>query len=73
MRFRWVDKFLWVNRLASGMVKSYFLVNLTSNVYFGDGFSAGVNISNLLNHKHYQILGGDILRRHAAATFSYRW
>jgi hypothetical protein len=33
----------------------------------------GINISNLLNHKHYQLFGGDILRRNAVATISYRW
>jgi outer membrane receptor protein involved in Fe transport len=73
MRYRWVDGFLWAGRVYNGIVKSYNIVDLTSNIYFGDGFSIGVNISNLLNHKHYQLFGGDILRRHAVATISYRW
>jgi outer membrane receptor protein involved in Fe transport len=73
VRYRWVDDFLWARGIYKGMVKSYNLVDFTSNIYFGDGFSLGVNISNLLNHKHYQLFGGDILRRNAVATFSYRW
>jgi outer membrane receptor protein involved in Fe transport len=73
MRFRWVDDFLWAGGLFKGMVKFYSLVNLTSNFYFGNGFAVGVNISNLLNNKHYQLFGGDILRRNAVAAISYRW
>jgi len=73
MRYRWVDGFPWVVGIFNGVVKSYNLVDLTMNYYFGDAFSLGVNISNLLNHKHYQSFGGDILRRNIVATFAYRW
>jgi iron complex outermembrane receptor protein len=73
MRYRWVDDFLWTKGIYGGMVKSYNLVDLTTNIHFGDGFSIGINISNLFNHKHYQYFGGDILRRNAVATISYRW
>lgn len=73
MRYRWVDAFPWAAGIFEGDVKSYYLADLTANVYFGDGFSLGINISNLLNNKHHQSFGGDILRRYAVATFSYRW
>jgi iron complex outermembrane receptor protein len=73
MRYRWVDDFLWTNGIFRGMVKSNSLVDFTANVYLGDSYSVGVNISNLLNNKHYQLFGGDILYRRAVATFSYRW
>jgi outer membrane receptor protein involved in Fe transport len=73
MRYRWVDAFPWAAGLFAGDVKSYNLADLTANVYFGEGFSLGLNISNLLDNKHYQSFGGDILSRHAVATFSYRW
>jgi len=71
--FFWVDEFPSVGGVFRGIVYSYNLIDLTTNVYFGDGFSVGVNISNLLNNKHYQYFGGDLLLRNAVATFSYRW
>jgi outer membrane receptor protein involved in Fe transport len=67
MRYRWVDDFLWAGSF-NGNVKSYNLVDLTANAYFGDGFGVGINISNLLNHKHYQTFGGDILPLSAVAS-----
>lgn len=73
MSYRWVDGFQEVGVIYTGYVKAYNLVDFTSNFYFGENFSVGVNISNMLNHKHYQFFGGDILRRHAVATFSYSW
>jgi outer membrane receptor protein involved in Fe transport len=73
MRYRWVDNFHWANGIFNGIVNSYDLVDLTSNIYFSNGFSFGVNISNLFNTIHYQLFGGDILHRRALATISYRW
>jgi outer membrane receptor protein involved in Fe transport len=73
MQYRWIDAFPWAAGIFEGDVESYYLADLTANVYFGDGFSLGINISNLLDNKHHQSFGGDILRRHAVATFSYRW
>jgi len=73
LRYRWVDGFPWAAGIFAGDIKSYSLIELTSNFKIGDGFSFGVNISNLLNNKHYEIFGGDILRRRAVASISYRW
>lgn len=73
LRYRWVDDFSWAAGIFAGDVKSYNLIDLTSNLQFGDGFSLGVNISNLLNKKHYQSFGGDILHRRAVASVCYRW
>jgi outer membrane receptor for ferrienterochelin and colicins len=73
MRYRWVDDFLWSSGIFVGRVKSYNLVDFTANYHFGNGFSLGFNISNLLNNKHYQLFGGDILRRNIVAALSYQW
>jgi iron complex outermembrane receptor protein len=73
MRYRWVDDFPWSSGVYIGQVRSYNLVDFTANYHFGNGFSLGVYISNLLDTKHYQIFGGDILRRNIVAAFSYRW
>jgi outer membrane receptor protein involved in Fe transport len=68
-----VDDFPWRNGVFVGPVKSYKRVVFIANYHFKKGFSLGFNISNLFNEKHYEIFGGDILRRNIAATFSYRW
>lgn len=73
MRYRWVDDFLWSEGFFNGVVESYSTIDLTANIYFGCGFSFGINVTNLLNNKHYQMFGGDIIRRNAVATVSYRW
>jgi iron complex outermembrane receptor protein len=73
MQYRWVDDFPWGAGIFSGHVHSYALVDFIANYHFKKGFSLGFNISNLLNNKHYEIFGGDILRRNIVATFSYRW
>lgn len=73
LRYRWVDDFSWAAGIFTGDVKSYSLVDLTSNFQLSEKFSLGVNISNLLNKKHYQSFGGDILRRRAVASICYRW
>lgn len=73
MQTRWVDDFPWGDGVFTGHVNSYNLVNFVANYHFKEGFSLGLNASNLLNNKHYEIFGGDILRRNIAATFSYRW
>jgi outer membrane receptor protein involved in Fe transport len=73
MEYRWVDDFLWGGGLFVGPVKSYDLVDLMVNYRFNNGFSLGLNISNLLDHGHYEIFGGDILRRNVVATCSYHW
>lgn len=73
LRYRWVDDFLWASGIFRGMVNSYNLFDLTSNIYFANGFSIGLNIFNLFNVKHYQCFGGDMLHRNIVATFGYRW
>jgi len=73
LRYRWVDAFPWFDGSFGGDVKTYSLIDLTANAQIGDGFSLGFNISNFLNNKHYENFGGDILRRRAVASVSYRW
>ena len=68
-----MDGFPWAVGIFIGDVKSYDLVDITSNVYLGKGISLGLNVSNLLNEKHYESFGGDILSRRVLANVSYRW
>ena len=73
VQYRWVDDFPWADGIFVGQVKSYNLVNFIANYHFKNGFSLGINIGNFLNNNHYELFGGDMLRRNIVATFSYRW
>lgn len=73
VQYRWVDGYPWGCGVFVGPVHSYSLVNVIANYHLGRGFSLGLNISNLLDNKHYELFGGDILARNVVATFSYRW
>ena len=73
MQHRWVDDFQWGAGIFMGRVQSYALIDFIANYHLRNGFSLGLNISNVLNNRHYEIFGGDILRRNIVATFSYRW
>jgi len=88
----WVDKTEWPtvdlstseNQLAP--VSAYWLLNLHVGYAFKgswEGFEAGLDVFNLLNHAHYEILpsegpylpgeGGEIIRQRITGTLSYKF
>lgn len=72
VKARHSDRFDWRGGLLSGPVPAYDVVDLSANLPLGS-WSLGINVSNLLDERHYQIFGGDILRRRALIRFSYSW
>jgi len=72
-RARWVDAFDWVSGVYAGSVPSYAVVDLTANVPLSPRLTVGLDVSNLLNHEHYEIFGGDLLRRRAVAHLDVAW
>jgi outer membrane receptor for ferrienterochelin and colicins len=67
---RWVEKFSWAGGIFNGNVPEYTLVNLNAGYQLTRNVYLGVNISNLLNRKHYEIFGGSILERRGVATLT---
>lgn len=71
VQFRYVDSFVWLAGDFRGEVPAYALVNLNGGYQISNQLKAGFNIYNLLDRKHYQILGGTLIPRLANASLSY--
>ncbi len=71
--YRWVDSFFWVSGPFAGTVPSYGLVDLAGKIHLGPHWALGVDVANLLDKKHFETFGGDILRRRALGSVSVEW
>lgn len=69
--FRYVDGFTWLAGDFKGYVPSYSLVHLNGGVQATDNIRVGANIYNLLNNKHYEILGGTLMPRMVTVNASF--
>lgn len=68
--FRYVEGFKWLAGFFRGYVPSYALVNINAGVNVTDELRLGVNVFNLLNREHYEILGGTLMPRIFTANAS---
>jgi outer membrane receptor protein involved in Fe transport len=66
-RVRLVSAFDWVSGVYAGRVPAYGLADARASVPLVGGMRLGVDVTNLLDHAHYQMFGGDLLRRRALA------
>jgi outer membrane receptor protein involved in Fe transport len=70
---RWVDNFRWADGFFVGEIKSYTTVDVTATYRLSDELSAGLNISNLLNDRHWETFGGALIKRRALISLQYDW
>jgi iron complex outermembrane receptor protein len=68
---RYVEGFKWLAGDFNGSVPSYALVNVNGGVQATDNIRLGINVFNLLNRKHYEILGGTLMPRIFTANASF--
>lgn len=68
---RYVEGFAWLAGDFRGYVPSYALINLNGGVQVTDNIRIGANIYNLLNRRHYEILGGTLMPRMFTANASF--
>lgn len=73
LRYRWVDAFEWVSGVYAGPVPAYGVVDLQMNYPLTARLTLGVDVANLLDHGHYEMFGGDLLRRRALAHATVSW
>ena len=71
--FRWVDTFRWSVGPFLGDVEAYTTLDLNGNYALNKHWGIGANISNLLDDKHWESFGGDLLRRRALTHIAYTW
>jgi len=71
--FRWSDAFLWQEGVINGVVPSYGVLNVAGVYDLGNSWELGLNVSNLLDKKHYEFFSGDIMGIRAMAHLAYRF
>ncbi len=74
VKYRWVEDFFWeAGSSFAGPVPEYEVVNVNGNYNINDHISLAVNVSNALDDKHWESFGGDIVRRRALGTVTFRF
>jgi outer membrane receptor protein involved in Fe transport len=68
-----VEGFEWRSGIFAGKVPSYEIVDLTFNAEIRKGWRAGASITNALDDEHFEVYGGDLLRRRALAYLAFDW
>lgn len=70
---RWVDAFPWASGVFVGHVPAYHVSDLNASFTLTDHWQVGANISNVFDQRHYEMFGGDILRRRALSHLTVTW
>lgn len=74
VKYRWVEEFYWeAGSSFAGTVPEYEVVNVNGNYQINDRISLAVNVSNALDDKHWESFGGDIVRRRALGTVTFKF
>lgn len=73
LRYRWVQTFPWASGIYVGTVPSYGVADLNASVTASRHWQLGVNVSNLLDNRHYEMFGGDLLGRRALVHPTFSW
>ena len=60
---RYVDGFKWSSGIYFGNIKSYAMLDVHLGYKINDMLKANFSVSNILNHKHIEIIGGPSLGR----------
>jgi outer membrane receptor protein involved in Fe transport len=72
-RHRWVDRFTWASGVFVGAVPTYHVSDLNASYALTPRVQVGTNISNLFDRSHFEMFGGDLLRRRALAHVTVTW
>lgn len=71
VKLKYVPSYFWSAGVFAGQIKAYAIVNLSGGYQVNDHLSLNMNISNLLDRKHYEIFGGSVLGRRGVLTATY--
>jgi outer membrane receptor protein involved in Fe transport len=73
LRYRWVDGFPWLAGMYAGPVPSYDVLDLNGSYRLTSHVTVGADVANLLDNRHYEAFGGDLLGRRALGHLTYSW
>jgi outer membrane receptor for ferrienterochelin and colicins len=71
--YRRVAKFPWASGRYVGDVPAYGVANADASWRLNDYLSLSATVSNLFNEEHYEVFGGDLLRRRAMMSLGVSW
>jgi iron complex outermembrane receptor protein len=71
--YRWVDGFRWVVGPFQGDVPSYDTVDVVANFELTRHLKLGLNVANLLDNRHIEAFGGDLVGRRALGSLTLSW
>ncbi len=72
LHLRWVDDFDWSSGFYRGPIPSYTVADLHLAYDLTDSIRLGIDVSNLTDHRHYQVFGGNLLRRRALLHLTFK-
>ena len=67
LSYRYVDGFLWASGIFFGEIKSYGIVDFHGSYRFNKHLALMTSVSNLLDNRHFEIIGGPALGRQIVA------
>lgn len=70
---RWVDGFRWVSGPFRGNVPGFAAWDLAARYRLEAGWRVGLEAENLLDHRHFEVFGGDVLGRRLLARVELGW
>lgn len=73
LAYRHVATFPWASGRYVGTVPAYDVANLDASYRVNQFWDVGLTVSNLFDHEHYEVFGGDLLERRALVTLGYSW
>lgn len=71
LKIKYIPSYFWAAGVYAGRIPAYAIVNMSGSYQVNENLSASLNVSNLLNRRHYQIFGGSLIGRRAILTASY--
>lgn len=72
-RYRWVDRFFWSSGIFAGDVPSYSVADIQGLYALTRSLQISIDVANVFDDEHYEIYGGDVLRRRVLASLRYSW
>jgi outer membrane receptor protein involved in Fe transport len=73
LRYRWSADFFWNGGIYRGPVPAATVVDLTGRYRLRERTTLQLNVANLFDNEHYELFGGDILRRRALVSLIQSW
>ena len=71
VKVKYIPSYFWSAGVFSGRIPAYALVNLSAGYQVNEQMNLNINISNILDRRHYQIFGGSLLGRRSTLSVTY--